>query len=215
MELLQEVERRNTQAQAEAREEARKTREDDRREDSRIAEQETPRYPRKRLLYSLEFQSVACLRQGSRSGPQFYCPRTGLSQLWYSHSRSRPSRPERNRRTMKNLSDLLRGGGIDPRQVLVLRHTPAEHKLKDDFRRLTAEQPDVFNAYQQTQTSRVEKQMMGAGYVASFIGHEPGKALFVGLYSNNGSKPITRKEYRQIPAARELLAYGHDGFPES
>jgi len=41
---------------------------------------------------------------------------------------------------------------------------------------LAAEKPEVFNAYQQTQGEKVEKAMLGAKYVASFIGHEPGKA---------------------------------------
>jgi hypothetical protein len=38
----------------------------------------------------------------------------------------------------------------------------------------------VYNAYQQTQGPRVEKQMLQASHVASFIGDEPGRALFVG-----------------------------------
>ena len=42
----------------------------------------------------------------------------------------------------------------------------------------------LYNAYQQTQGKVVEKAMKKAEYVASFIGHEPGKALFVGLYKN-------------------------------
>jgi hypothetical protein len=84
------------------------------------------------------------------------------------------------------LNDLFQKNGIDPRQVLVLRHRPKEPKLNRALPRLAAERPDVFNAYQSIQASSLEramKAMTGTGFVASFIGHEPGKALFVGLYA--------------------------------
>jgi hypothetical protein len=54
----------------------------------------------------------------------------------------------------------------------------------------------------------VMRDLTGAGYVASFIGHKPGKALFVGLYSIAVSKPLTYEEYWEIPANVELKAYG-------
>ena len=56
--------------------------------------------------------------------------------------------------------------------------------------------------------------MSGSGYVASFIGHEPGKALFVGLYSIGNTKPISMKEYWQVPANVEMKAFGMKGFTE-
>jgi hypothetical protein len=111
-----------------------------------------------------------------------------------------------------NLKDLLLGKGIEPHRVLVLRHRPLEPELNKVLPWLAAEKPDVFNAYQQTQTKQVEREMAGAEYVAAFIGREPGKALFVGLYSVKGSKPITPKEYWQIPANVELKAFGVKGF---
>ena len=113
-----------------------------------------------------------------------------------------------------NLNDLLIGKNIDPQHVLVLRHRPPEPKLNKVLPWLAAERPDVFNAYQQTQTKQVEQAMKRAKYVAAFIGHEPGKALFVGLYSVKKSKPITPKEYWQIPANVELKSFEHKGFTE-
>ena len=113
-----------------------------------------------------------------------------------------------------NLKDLLLGKNIDPQHVLVLRHRPLEPELNKVLPWLAAERPDVFNAYQQTQTKQVEQAMKRATYVAAFIGHEPGKALFVGLYSVKGWKPITSKEYWQIPAKVELKSFGHEGFTE-
>ncbi|MBU4272987.1 MAG: GIY-YIG nuclease family protein [Planctomycetes bacterium] len=113
-----------------------------------------------------------------------------------------------------NLNDLLSRKDIAPKQVLVLRHRPWEPELNKVLPWLAAEKPDVFNAYQQTQGEKVERAMTRAGYVAAFIGREPGKALFVGLYSIKGSKPITRKQFWQIPANVELKSFGMKGFTE-
>jgi hypothetical protein len=76
-----------------------------------------------------------------------------------------------------DLNDLLQKQGIDPAQVIVLRHRPSEPKFNKVFPWLAADRPDWFNAYQQTQGERVEKAMMGAAYLASFIGHEPGNPV--------------------------------------
>ncbi len=114
-----------------------------------------------------------------------------------------------------NLNDLLIGKGIDPRQVLVFRHRPHEPELKKILPWLAAEKPEVFNAYQQTQGETLEKVMSSlksTGYIASFIGHEPGKALFIGLYSIEGSKPLTYDEYWQVPAHIEMKKFGMVGF---
>ena len=111
-----------------------------------------------------------------------------------------------------NLKDLLLGKNIDPQHVIVLRHRPLEPELNKVLPWLAAERPDVFNAYQQSQTKQVEREMTRAAHVAAFIGHEAGKALFVGLYSVEGWRPITPEEYWQIQANVELKQFGHEGF---
>lgn len=114
-----------------------------------------------------------------------------------------------------NLNELFKNKGIDPQHVLVLRHRPHEPELNKVLPWLAAEKPDVFNAYQQTQGEKLEKvmaSMIGSGYVASFIGHEPGKALFIGLYSIGKTKPLTLKQYWQVPAHVEMKAFGMRGF---
>ena len=113
-----------------------------------------------------------------------------------------------------NLNDLLKSKLIDPKQVLVLRHRPRETKLNTVLPWLAAERPQVFNAYQQTQNERVERAMSRANYVAAFIGREPAKALFVGIYSVRGSKSITQKQFWRIPEYVKLKAYGMNGFTE-
>ena len=54
--------------------------------------------------------------------------------------------------------------------------------------------------------------MTGTGYVATFIGHEPGKALFVGLYSIGTSRPLSYEEFCQFPAFIEMRGLG--GFSD-
>jgi hypothetical protein len=111
-----------------------------------------------------------------------------------------------------NLNDLLTGNGIDPKHVLVLRHRPHEPELRKVLPWLVAERPDLFNAYQSTQAERVEGAMARAAHVAAFIGHQPGKALFVGIYSVKGSKRITRNQFWQKRAFVELKKLGMKGF---
>ncbi len=55
------------------------------------------------------------------------------------------------------------------------------------------------------------KAIVGSGFVASFIGHQPGKALFVGLYSIAGSKPLTYEQYWSVPAYVEMKRYAMVG----
>lgn len=114
-----------------------------------------------------------------------------------------------------NFNDMLINKGLNPERVLVLRHRPAEPELHRVLPWLAAEKPEVFNAYQQTQGWRLEGamvDMVGSGFIASFIGHEPGKALFIGLYSIGKTTPLTVKQYWQVPAYIEMKAFGMKGF---
>src|SRR5262249_55248192 len=110
------------------------------------------------------------------------------------------------------LNDLLRGKEIEPREVLVLRHRPAEPDLNKVLPLLAADKPDLFNAYQRTQGGALEKTMLSASYVASFIGHEPGKALYIGLYKIGKTKPLTYAQYWHLPEHIELKKLGMRGF---
>jgi len=114
-----------------------------------------------------------------------------------------------------NLNDLLRAKGIDPQQVLVLRHRPSEPELNKVLPWLAAEKPDVFNAYQQTQgekLQRVMKGLTGEGYIASFIGQEAAKAMFIGLYSIGAPRRLSYREYWKIPAHIEMKGFGMKGY---
>jgi hypothetical protein len=117
-----------------------------------------------------------------------------------------------------NLNDLFINKGYDPKNIIILRHRPYEPELKKVLPWLAAEKPNVFNAYQQTQTVKLEKAMeklSGAGFVASFIGTEASKALFIGMYSIGNTKPLTRDQYWQVPEYIEMKAFGIEGFTEN
>ena len=109
-------------------------------------------------------------------------------------------------------NDLLAKAEIDPRDVVILRHRPTEPALNKILPALAAEQPDLFNAYQQTQSPALERAMLGVRYLASFIGREPGKALFVGLYVIGPSTAVTKPQCWKKPAYRRLLDLGMRGF---
>src|SRR6266850_722721 len=110
------------------------------------------------------------------------------------------------------LNELLLGKGIDPREVIVFRHRPNEPELNKVFPLLAADRPDLFNAYQQTHGEKVEKAMLSAKHVASFIRHGSGKALFIGAYAIGKSRPITQAQYWRVPAYAELKKLGMRGF---
>ena len=54
--------------------------------------------------------------------------------------------------------------------------------------------------------------MLRAKYIASFIGHKPGRALFVGIYSIGNATPLTLDEYWQVPEHLEMKKHGMSGF---
>jgi len=110
------------------------------------------------------------------------------------------------------LSDLLADRRIPLNDVLVMRHRPTEQELRKVLPWLAAEKPEIFNAYQQTQSERAEQALTRAKYLASFIGHEAGKAIFVGLYKVGKITPLTFAQYWEIPAYNEMKAMGHRGF---
>lgn len=113
-----------------------------------------------------------------------------------------------------NFGDLLAAGGYDPEHVIVMRHRPSEPELNKVLPWLAAERHEIFNAYQQTQGDRVEKAMLGARHLASFIGHEPGEALFIGLYEIGKARPLSFEEYWRVPEYVEMKTFGIRGFVE-
>ena len=115
------------------------------------------------------------------------------------------------------LNDLLGYQKIDPANVLVLRHRPFEPDFNKVFSLLAADRTDLFEAYQQSQGVKLEKamsDMIGTGYIASFIACGAGKALFIGLYKIAGAVSLTHKQYWARPLHRELKTLGMQGFTD-
>jgi hypothetical protein len=114
-----------------------------------------------------------------------------------------------------NLNDLLMREGYDPKHILIFRHRPHETKLNKVFPWLVAERHDLFNAYQATQETRLERTMeklKDVGYVASFVGRQAGAAVFAGLYHIAGSKPLTYSEFWEMSVFKELHSLGMRGW---
>jgi hypothetical protein len=112
-----------------------------------------------------------------------------------------------------HLNALLQLEDIDPASVLVMRHCPSEPALRKILPWLAAERHEIFNAYQQTQSNeKSERALARATYVASFIGDQPGRALFVGLYARGGSTPLSYEEYWSRPEYIEMKKFGMRGF---
>jgi hypothetical protein len=111
-----------------------------------------------------------------------------------------------------DLNDLLLAKGIDPKNVIVFRHRPNEPELNKVFPLLAADRPDLFNAYQQTHSEKVERALLSTKFVASFIRHGSAKALFIGLYAIGKTKRLTQAKFWQVRANAELKKLGMRAF---
>jgi hypothetical protein len=113
---------------------------------------------------------------------------------------------------MLDFNDLLKRRNFEPESIIVLRHRPFEPELARVLPWLAAEHPDLFNAYQQTQGEKLEGAMLKARYVAAFIGHGPGKALFAGFYAIGPAQRLSHDELWSIKSYRQLAQFGMRGF---
>lgn len=109
------------------------------------------------------------------------------------------------------LNDLLAKAGVRPSETLVMRHRPTERELRKVLPWLAAERHEVYNAYQKNHAPKVEKALGRASHLASFIGHEAGRAVFVGLYRVAGAKVVSTDAFWDIPENRELRELGTRG----
>jgi hypothetical protein len=112
-----------------------------------------------------------------------------------------------------NLNDLFQKQSVVPAEVLVVRHRPQEPQLRKTLPLLALQRPELYNAYQQAQYPKVERAFTRAKHIASFIGVDAGTAIFAGLFSVKGWRPVSYNEYWKIDANRELRdSFGMAGF---
>jgi GIY-YIG catalytic domain-containing protein len=109
------------------------------------------------------------------------------------------------------LRSFLVDAGVELPGTLVMRHTPTEKPIRDKLRSWAAERHNMFNAYQATQLPKQERMLARAKRLVSCIGHEPGLALFVGVYEVQGYRPMTAEEYRAMPENQEMYGPDHPG----
>lgn len=109
------------------------------------------------------------------------------------------------------LNDLLIKAGIEAEKTVVMRHRPTEPELRRVLPWLAQERPEIFNAYQCQHGPRVESSLARAKYLVSFIGHDAGYALFIGVYHVVGARRIGRKAFWAMPENQMLRAYGTRG----
>jgi hypothetical protein len=109
---------------------------------------------------------------------------------------------------MIHLNNFLADAAIDPQNTLVMRHTPTEKPLRLALAAWAAERPEMYNAYQRSHLPRQEKMLVRAQRLVSCLGHEPGQALFVGVYEVQGFRPISNQEYWAMPEHQEMRALG-------
>ena len=109
------------------------------------------------------------------------------------------------------LNDLLSLEGIDPAEVIVLRHTLRAPLRTELLGRLVDAHPAAFNLYQSIQggpTAAAITALAGRGYVASFIGQSAGQATFVGIYKVAGVVGIVPEDLTGLAEWAELAASG-------
>jgi len=106
------------------------------------------------------------------------------------------------------LQDLLKPSNLDLHKTLVLRHVPMEPNIRRILPWLVVQRPDLFNAFQQIQNQKVEKQMLKAEHVVSFFGHETNRAVFLGLYRVRDRKSISSSSLNKLAEQKELVSLG-------
>ena len=109
------------------------------------------------------------------------------------------------------LNDLLEKQGLDPAQVIAMRHRPKEKELRKVLPWLVHERPAVFNAYQQSHGGHQEQaleKLVGSGFLASFVGLRAGTAVFAGLYQIRAARPVGYREFWDMHANQALKSFG-------
>lgn len=111
-----------------------------------------------------------------------------------------------------DLNDLLIKAGHEPASVLVMRHRPVEPAFRRVLPWLAVEDPHLYNAYQRAQTAKAETALLKAKALVSFVAYPRGRALFVGLYRNDGHRPLSYEQYWAKEENRALADRGMKGF---
>lgn len=102
-------------------------------------------------------------------------------------------------------NDLLVRAGIEPQNVVVLRHQPSDPLLRKDLRRLALEDEKSFIDYQSSHGPRTEAALKRVEYIASFVADGSNRALFVGLFRIGKKTLVDGNHWLNNPALSALV----------
>lgn len=109
---------------------------------------------------------------------------------------------------MLDFHAMLELAKFDPAEVLAVRHAPVEKSLRQILPSLVVERPDLFLAHQRIQWPALEKAMTRAKYVASFLGQEPTRATFAGIFRIGEWETLDYEGFQKFPGNSELEQRG-------
>jgi hypothetical protein len=114
------------------------------------------------------------------------------------------------------LNDLLQNAGVDPAEVIVLRHPALKPTLQRIMLEIATDRPQLLTTHQGVQSGKLAQALPKARYIAAFLGLQPGAATFAGLYAIGEARPLPAAEFWALPAMDELMALGLKGMdPET
>jgi len=102
-------------------------------------------------------------------------------------------------------NELLAMVGLDPRNVAIMLHTPAQPDQKRSLLALVEDAPDQFDAYQDNHPRNAESTLKKRAVTASFVVGEGGESRFVGLYTVAGWTFRSAEEFDADPVRQNLI----------
>ncbi|MCW1952379.1 MAG: GIY-YIG nuclease family protein [Octadecabacter sp.] len=103
------------------------------------------------------------------------------------------------------MNDILSDAGVEPRDTVILLHTPREAKLARLLPFLVEAEPDFFTLFQSSHSPQATATMRGRAYVASFVRVESGTLAFTGIHRNLGVVDRPMAEIAALPQVRRLM----------
>jgi hypothetical protein len=113
-----------------------------------------------------------------------------------------------------SFNQLLSNNGFDLVETNLIRHRPTEKKLQKLFPWLVSERPELFDLYQSTQSPTREASILRRRYLASFVGLDDGKTVFIGFYKRQEYRLKSRREFQTDSRWADLKSFGCSSFPE-
>lgn len=112
---------------------------------------------------------------------------------------------------MIQLNDLLEDAGLESSATVVMRHRPTAKSLRKVLPWLIVDRHELFVAYQSEHSPNVERMLKKASFLASFVADGAGRACLAGVYTVEGFRQITARQFWAKRENQELQAFGIGG----